>query len=322
MELLLAVIVGLHLLAVNFCSAAPLICIWLDRRAGRGDLLAYKAGRWFAVWAVNTLLLGAMLGLLAGWLIWSDQYRAVVGRLASKIHFGVWELLFSLVLMAGYIVLWRSAQEPGGKWRWLRSSFAFLASTNLLYHFPFLMFVMSRLATGDDPGHEPITASMFRQMMIEPDVLANSCHFVLAALATSGIGLMVFAIRGAARATLTSEESHRAGLWGARIALVPTLLQLPVGMWVFAAQPALTQSRLMGGSVLAVGSLVLGVFAAIALMNQLATLAFGQVDLKQMRKAVALFIAIVMLMTASLRSSNTRELTGQTPPAATVFVQR
>src|SRR5690606_37287501 len=44
-ELAYSLILGAHLLAMNVGSAGPLVCIWLHRRARRGDEAADLAGR-------------------------------------------------------------------------------------------------------------------------------------------------------------------------------------------------------------------------------------------------------------------------------------
>lgn len=307
-EVFLSLLLGVHLLAANLGSAAPLVCVWLDFRAGRGDEVAWKAGRWLAAVAIIALLVAGGLGLLAGIQLWSPIYRNAVTRLWSKVYYGILEYFFSLILMVGYLWLWRRARAAARGWRLFRSFISLLASTNLLYHFPFLMFVMARLVSDPEKSSEPITAAMFRQRMIEPEVLANSIHFLLAAVATSGMALIVFALRSRGGSDTTNGEttnrSLTAAVWGARIALVPTLLQIPVGIWVLTAQSPLMQNRLMGGSLVATSLFLGALLAGLSLMHQLASIALGDVDVRLLRKSAALFVAVVLFMTATLRYGN------------------
>ena len=50
---------------------------------------------------------------------------------------------------------------------------ALLSSSNLLYHFPLLLVIFARVASGLDPGDDPLSSSDFRARIVEPQVLVR-----------------------------------------------------------------------------------------------------------------------------------------------------
>ena len=93
-----------------------------------------------------------------------------------------------------------------------------------------------------------------------------------------------------------------------------TVLQIPVGVWVFTALPRASRDALFGGSLLAMAAFVAGLMLTLRLIQQLVLIAMGEVDRTQLQRATVTLLAVVLLMTAGLRLS--REAEVQLPHAA------
>lgn len=293
-----------------------MICVWLDWRERR-DPLAGHSGRSLAAWSLGLYLLGMILGLVLGWLHWSPEYVQHLHRLHSKVYFGGWELLFSLVLMVSHWLWWRWKPTTIAALRLIRMFLAFLASTNLLYHFTFLFIVLSDLDSLGRDAPEVIDAAAFRGLMSDPAVYTRALHFILAAFAVAGAAMMAISLRRAnqpraneaaprdAKHDATGERpapsaDNRDAVWGARWALVPTLLQVFVGFWFMTQLPAPALRRLMGGDL--IGTLLFGASLLLAfhLMHRLAGVAMGDRDRSSIHRAVSLMVVVVVLMTGTL----------------------
>jgi hypothetical protein len=256
---LVSLLVAAHLVCANVASAAPLVSIWLEWREARGDALAGKAGRYLLALALMLLIAAAVLGILTGWLLWDSGLRVVLERLPSKVFFGVGEVLFSAVLMSVHWWWWRRSPSSTRAGRSARIVIALLAGTNLLYHFPVLFCVITEMIHTGDLAGSTIDASAFRQRMMQGAVWARSLHFAMGAVASCGAALIIYALslRGA------EPDQRRVAAWGGRWALVPTLLQIPVGLWVLTRLPAAAQQRLMWQDWWAMGSLGAGLVLAL-----------------------------------------------------------
>ncbi|MEO2022659.1 MAG: hypothetical protein ABGX05_12635, partial [Pirellulaceae bacterium] len=217
-------------------------------------------------------------------------------------HFGVWEWLFSAGLLYGYRWSWRDATTCCPAKRRLRWLLPLLASTNLLYHFPPLFLIFSQL----DPAGEALTSAQFRARLVDGYVVARTLHFCLAALAVTGIALVVFALKQS-RGSESNVDSVRPARWGARLALVATLLQLPAGIWIVLEMGPGAQRQLMGGSLVATGLFGLSLIGALALIHYLSAIAFGKFRREVAVRTISLMILIVLLMTVVARLSKERE---------------
>lgn len=302
-QLALVLVFALHLLCVNVASAGPLVCAWLEWCEGRGNALAGEVGRYLARWALVLLIPGALLGVSVGWILWNPQYASILGRLSSKVHFGVWELLFSLVLMSVQVAWWQKRPELPAWQRGVRIFIALLASTNLLYHFPVLFAVIEQLATTaaiQTDATEKISAAEFRAFLAQPAIVARSLHFLFAAIATCGIMLLGYALR-MMRQKRDATDIQRMAAWGGQIALVPTLLQIPVGLWLTVVLPPNLQHTVTGGDLITTSLFLLSVAGAFALMQTLAAIAIGDAERARLIRAMVLLVAIVVLMSGVLQ---------------------
>jgi hypothetical protein len=291
-----------HLLCVNVAAGGPLVAAWLDWRASRGDSAAAKAAVYLARASLAGLLVGAVLGVLIGWMKWDAEYRALwIGPLGYKLYWAGIEFLFSTLLMIGWW-LWLPGRA-GGSFRAMatRGLVAVLASTNLLYHFPVLFSVADRLATTGQTAGERITGAEFRRLMVQGETPALAVHVVLASVAMAGIMLLGLSLRWLRRGE-TATATRIAAL-GGRIALLPTILQVPVGLWTLAALPAASQSSIMGES--AAGTLLLAVslLAAFWLVSDLVKIAMSEVSRLLLIRAMAAMLVTVLLMTAMQRQT-------------------
>jgi hypothetical protein len=275
------------------------VCLWLEWREGRGDELAGRAGRYLAASAVVLLLAGAALGLLMGWLLWSEAYLAALQMVRSRAEWGAAELLFSLVLMSAHVVWWRLRPQACWWQRAARCLAPLLAGTNTLYHFPPLFVVISQLSASPTQAAAQLTSAQFKAQMFSSEVLARSTHFSLAAVAMCGLMLIGFALR-LRRLGAAEDDVRRVAAWGGRLALVPTLAQLVVGVWVLVALPQAAQAALLGGDLVAAGLLGLSIVLALLLMHQLAAVAFGDARRSSLLRVMATMLLIVVLMSATL----------------------
>lgn len=297
--LLVAIVLAVHLLCVNVSSAAPLVCAWFDWREGRGNALAGAAGRYLAAWGLALLVPGGLLGIVLGWLLWDETYRQVLSRFSSKIHFGAWELLFSLALLALHLIWWRKRPTAGAAERGTRIFVALLAGTNLLYHFPTLFAVIEAVASSAEPFGEAITGSEFRRHVARPEVLSRVMHVVLAAVATCGVVLLGYALR-LGRAKKDHDDAQRVAAWGGRIALVPTLLQIIVGLWLTGSLSRQDQAAIMQGDVVASLLFFSSIGLSFWMMQILSGLAIGDVDRTRIVRAMVLMMTIILLMSGVL----------------------
>lgn len=304
MEYLSLALLAVHLLAVNLASVAPLVCVWLEWPAARGESGALRLGRalaWHGVWA---LLLGVSLGVVVGWILWDANYGTAVRQLGSRLHYGIAELVFSLILMIAHACWWSRVSPTGRRGRWLRGGLALFAGTNLVYHFPVLMVILARLATGDDPTTVVLTSPAFRQRLVDPLVLARCTHFWLASVAVTGVWILALSWSWQ-RTSADDPDASRVARWGARIALVPTLFQIPSGIWLLSTLSPLVQTRLLGGDLGATTAFGASVLLALWLLHQLAAIGMGETARPQLARAIGLLAFVVVLMTFVLRNLET-----------------
>jgi len=296
LEILITFLLAAHLLCVNVAAAGPLVCIWLDWREGRKDALAGRAASYLGMASFLTLLLGGILGLAIGAASWSERYSALwMGPMSYKAAWGLGEYAFSLLISLGY-VLWRRAATE--RLRGLRYFILLLSGTNLLYHFPFLFTVASDVFLESELP-ETLKAAAFRREMMRPDVLARVVHVLLASFAVTGVTLIGYGLRLQRQAS--GDAGQRVSRWGGYLALVPSLLQVPVGLWLIAVIPSTWQARALGGDLPSVLMLAASVLLALFMLQELANVAFGEAQRKQLVSIMISMVVIVLLMTGVLR---------------------
>jgi hypothetical protein len=314
--LLVTLVLALHLACMNAATGGPLVCVWLDWRERRGDGVAGRAGRFLAGWSVLLFVAGLALGLATAVLVWNLEFwRELRALLPSRIFWGYWELGFSFVLMAGHWGWWRMA--PGKSLaRVGRSLAAVLASTNLLYHFPPLFVVAAMVASGEAASLGEINDATFPRLIWRGEVFALTVHFWLASLAVTGVLLAGYALREN-DGSPEEQTPAKAARWGGLIALVSTLLQIPVGLWLMMVLPPLRQNQLLGGNLAGTSLLAAGVLIAVFLLHVLAGMTLGDTRRATILRAAVLILSVIVVMTAVLRWS--RPERPATPQAASGF---
>ena len=306
-EFLLVVGLGAHLLCVSLASAGPLVVIGFQCYSHRRSLAA-RIGCRLAWLSCAALLVGALLGLAVGLALWNPDYAAAVRRLEQRVFFGIIELVFSFALLVAYSAWWNRPPQRIGL-RVVHGALALLAGTNLLYHFPFLFVVMSDLVSTDNAQGAAIDSAAFRSLLVERYVLVRVIHFALAAFVVTGVTIIGIAWHAAK----VNADDIRGGIWGARIALVPGLLQVPVGLWMLGQMPAVAQQRVLGSDGLAVALLLVSVASALWLLHQLSALAMGEFSSGLIKRTLVLTTLLVIMMTGAARRAHHEEARAAMP---------
>ncbi|MDP6445689.1 MAG: hypothetical protein QF805_17980 [Pirellulaceae bacterium] len=304
---------AVHLLCVNVATAGPLVCIWLEWRE-RHDPVAGRLGRFLAWKSFALLLVGGGLGVLVGVAVWGDGFRVALRLLSYKLQFGVWEYLFSVVLMLAHAIWWSRAPQAGDAVRGVRMLLAVLAGSNLLYHFPFLFVVLSNIANGGITATEHVNHSTFRSLMASGDVLPRSVHFGLACFAVTGVTLLLYLARMRRKGQIEASEGQALGAACARMALTPTLAQILVGMWLAMKLPAAGMKAIMGQDMVATATFLLSVLLAFWLMHLLASLALREQTQSKVNKAALVMALVVALMSVALVRIKRATAVGFEPP--------
>jgi hypothetical protein len=283
--------------------ALALYTRWLRRGAATDDL----AGRRLLRWSLTGLYVGALLGAAAAYVWWRSAPAAVERAFfavpRSRYEFGVLELLFSAALWEIWLRMWtrRSA------WKWTAWWLALAATTNVVYHFPVLFSVLGVLSTRTLP---PGTTVRFVAMLADAEVAARALHFVLASLAVGAAALLVLATKLGRDSTIGPNDDtapgpvdvhdsaydalkRTAALW----ALLPTLAQWGIGLWVLTTLPIPSRDMLLGDDVFATTLFGLSLGSVVVLMHHLATAAFGRTSAREVRNTVAWLAVTIVLMT-------------------------
>jgi hypothetical protein len=328
-----SLLLAVHIICMSVTATVPLLTVWFEHCEGRGDYVAGVVGRWLLGAALWLFLIGSMLGLTVGWIQWEGGLADALTRLAGKVRYGVLELLFSAVLMLVHWSWWRSVPEASMGWRRMRSVLGLLAGTNLLYHFPVLFAVTSHLIHQGEAIGEAISPSEFRQYIVDPAVGSRVVHIVLASLAACGVAVIACvnffpvlrdsvenplakrkestsreearkqegSLAGGQEPSILEQQRQRFTAWGARIAILPTVAQVPTGLWVFTQLSPLAQGRVLGKDLIAGPLLLLGIASALWLIHLLASLCLGEDNRLLSRRATLVFVLTMILMTLSSR---------------------
>jgi hypothetical protein len=298
-DLALAVLLGVHLLVVDVAMAGPLACVWLEwRDTNRRDALAGRAGLALARLSNWALTAGIALGIIllaAQWARGDSAYFAAVRDVpASRLWFAGAELLFYLACMGAYVGLWNRWRT----WRMPHRALAIAAATNLMIHFPALFAIVSVTSQRPELLGQPLGSEGYRRMLLDPEVLSRVLHVWMAALAVTGVAVMVVVGRLAAGEPGNSTAPSLVRR-GALLALVATLLQLPSGFWLAIEMPEPSRQPLLGGDPLATGLFVTALVLTLALTHRLVAIALGDDAQKQVTRCVTAMLLVVMLMVAA-----------------------
>lgn len=304
LDFLLVALLTLHLLLVDVAMAGPLVCIWLEWRGARAaDLAADNLARSLARLATGGLAVGVLLGAILLAIRWATDdrgyFRAVAMIPASRLWFGLAELLFYLACMLAYLGLWDRLRP----WRVAHRLLALAASSNLLLHFPALFVIISVLSRRTAKASETLDRAGYWQLLLNGEVGSRVVHVWLSSFAVTGVFLMALALRS----KLPSDAiAARRGLIqrGAWLALIATLLQLPAGIWVTLEMSESARESLFGGDLLASSVFGLSLLLVLLLAHTLAAIAQGDSQPGYVRRSVATAAMIVLLMVGTRWRAN------------------
>ncbi len=250
----------LHVLFMNCLlggTAVALVCTLRRKSSAFSERLAGDLGRLLPSIFAFTITLGVapllFLQVMYGQLLY-----------ASSILIGVpWLAIIGMVVLAYYGVYFFSMKEHEQKGRTtvvltlvllLLASVAFVYSNNFT-----LMLAPERWL---DLYHS--NASGWNLNWLEPSLLPRYLHFVLGALAVSGLGLAVLGLR-------QREEEYRRWLieQGALLFTGATLLNFGVGFWFLVKLPGTVALAFVGGNGFATTLLGLGFLLPLAAVAHL-----------------------------------------------------
>jgi hypothetical protein len=309
MQAALIILVAVHLLAVNIAGAGPIVAIWLESRAKKSaDSAAWvAAARALALWSISAAVLGVVLGLVALEMLLHGPAEGRTSAFAAAIRnvaedrwwFTGSEIAFYLLCMLGYVVLLGKSRA----WAIPRRVLAVAAATNLLYHFPALFTILGVVATRTELVGVSLDRVLFHKLLVDPEVMSRVVHVWLASFAVTGVltSWIAWRQRKFTSANELSDETRSQSAIGGKIAIIATLVQVPVGIWVLMALPENQQHRLVGGDWLATTIFGLAIFTSLGLMHHLAMLALRDLSARRVVLSASLISAVVLLMTAALQ---------------------
>lgn len=304
MIVILVFLATLHLILVTVGAVTPLVNIFYEWLEPGVEDSRYQLNNRLTRFSIMAWIGGGILGLLLGVASWSDELSGALGRLSSKVNYGIIEYFFSLVLMIAYLVWRQRVAKPGFFHRSLRCLFPLAAGTNSIYHFPVLFAVVGELQRRGLWNGELITASEFRQeWLVQAIIWAKSIHVVMAGLAFTGMAVLMIA----ARAKRQNDESlyKTAALAGARLALVAVVAQVITGFWLITSLHPIQQKLLMGGDTIATLAFASGVFLAFVWMHLLGQGIITPMEPKSVsRIALVGALAMLLMVAATKRERN------------------
>ncbi|MBI3838141.1 MAG: hypothetical protein HY288_09450 [Planctomycetia bacterium] len=296
LAVVLVVLLSVHLVLVDIAMTGPFVCVWLEWRETRhADEVAGRVGLRLARWAnwalAGGIVVGCLLLAIRWWLDDQTYFSAVATIPRDRLWFALGELFFFFACMGAYQGLWQ-------RWRQRRlahRALAIAAASNLLLHFPALFAIISVLTTRTDLLNSSLDRSGYQRMLLDCEVLSRVAHVWLAGFAVSGMALMGLALR-IERGDDRDPSRMRLIKGGALLALVPTLLQIPTGLWVAMEMPDTARDPLFGGDWLATGLFITSLLLTLQLMHSLAGIALGDRESRQIRNAIAVMMLVVLLM--------------------------
>ncbi len=323
LDVVLIVLLASHLVLVDIAMAGPLVCVWLEWRETRhADSVAGGIGRSLARWSNWALTAGIVVGgLLLAIRWWLDDHvyiSALTTIPRDRLWFALGELLFYFACMGAYLGLWQRWRQR----RFAHRALAIAAASNLLLHFPALFVIVSVLTTRADLLGTSLDRSGYQRMLLDPEVVSRVVHVWLAAFAVSGMTLMGLGLRTVCDDPRDSSRTRLIKA-GAALALVPTLLQIPTGVWVAMEMPDTAREPLLGGDWVATGLFVMSLLLMLQLMHSLAGIALGNCEPRQIRNSIAVMLLVVFLMVGTRSRAQAMMLSmhrGSSQPRATASV--
>jgi len=304
MLILVSIVVqAIHLLAMNLATAGSLLVIVLQRGRRRGDESAGRLATRLAGWSNVGLLVGTLFGAIMAWLAWIDHgpyLQAAFELLPMRRYaFGAAEIVFSLACMEVVRRMCRNTGDPtSSKRHWTIVLLSLAAGSNLAYHFPPLFSMLGVFSARPERWGQPIS---FLDAIADAEVIGLWVHFLLASATVGGLTLSWLASQVS---SASEQESTRSWtVFGGRVALVATILQLLSGLHLLAVLGEPARDAMLGGDMAAVGCFMGGMIASVALLHRLAAVALGEPTNGDVKSATVTLVLVVVLMTGMLQTS-------------------
>ncbi|MGA2905671.1 MAG: hypothetical protein ABSD98_17745 [Candidatus Korobacteraceae bacterium] len=284
----------LHVLFMNCLlggTAVALVCMMRRKTSAFSARLAGDLGRLLPSVFAFTVTLGVapllFLQVMYGQLLY-----------ASSILIGVpWLAIIGMVVLAYYGVYFFSMNAPTGKTTMVLSVVVLLlASIAFIYSNNFTLM----LAPERWLGLYHSNAGGWNLNWSEPSLLPRYLHFVLGALAVSGLGLAVMGLRKQA-------QDYRRWLveQGSLLFTGATILNFGVGFWFLAKLPISTRLAFIGGDGFATALLGIGLLLPLAAIAHLIMAKANQSPKRQLLIGVScgmLTVAAMVVMRDLLRN--------------------
>ncbi|MGD0214123.1 MAG: hypothetical protein ABSB87_12890 [Terriglobales bacterium] len=291
---LLLLTFALHVVFMNCLlggTAIALICTLRRKSSAFSARLAGDLGRLLPSIFAFTITLGVAPLLFL---------QVIYGQFlyASSILIGVpWLAIIGIVILAYYGVYFFSMQGPSGKTTFvLTFVLLLLASAAFVYSNNFTLM----LAPGNWLDFYRSHASGWNLNWSEPSLFPRYLHFVLGALAVSGLALVVMGLR-------QREDGYRQWLFeqGSFLFAGTTLLNFGVGFWFLAKLSGPARLAFVGGNGFATALLGVGMFLPLAAVAHLILAKANKSPKRQRVIGVAcglLTVAVMVVMRDVLRN--------------------
>ena len=308
-QLLEVALLSSHLICVNLAAGIPILWMLLEFFHRKKEVFALQVALNLGGIAIQTLILGGLIGLIMGWLRWSSEYQALLLQTGSRLWFAIAEWTFSLVILTG---CWLSIRRgsKGVRASYVRTISLLLASSNLLYHFPAFFGVLDQLRESGDTNTR-LDSPTFRQLVLSPLVVSRSTHFIVSSIAVSGLcfswsarrlsqGLRPDPRKPASQSHPADSEvaiGQRYCRLGLHLALWSTVGQFLLGFWLLISLPRTALSQMTGQNGWMTIALILGLLAASKLVHQLMRDLFrSDGEQVSLRRSVAWMFLTVLAM--------------------------
>jgi hypothetical protein len=255
LEFLLVFTFILHVLAMNFLLGGVIILTvsgYLGRRDSRHYELTRRVGRALPPVTAFTITLGV------GPLLFLQLVYGQLFYTSSVLMAWYWLAVVFLVLLGYYSLYWHQLQydELGSKAPWVMLATAVL--------FVFVAFIFTQNVTAMLHPQDFYSRFLSGQVgkifgPVSLENLARLAHFVVAAVAVSGLGVALLSSRWR---TDSPELAAWARRYGVTWFMGGTLAQFLVGLWFLFSLPVEIRQALVGDK-LAVGVLVLAIMLAL-----------------------------------------------------------
>jgi cytochrome bd-type quinol oxidase subunit 1 len=314
LAVVVSIILAAHLAAMGIATAAPWLSLWLDFRLDRRpDDSALDWARFLAAQSVWAVVIGSVLGfvLVAALAAQGDEtfFSGLAAVPNRRLIFGGLELAFFAASMAGYLALWK--RRPSA--RAARRLLAFIGATNLLYHFPPLFAAITVLARRPELADETLTSRLFLELLVDPQVMARTAHFLGASI-TAG-GLLVIG-RAAWRRPPPGAESWTR--FGACVGLIGAALQWPTGFYFLMSLDRSDRLAVMGRDAASTLLFVVGVAGAMGLLYQLGQMVMSEATRARRVRTVVLACLVFLAMSGlRVRANRIPAPIPSLPPAPT-----